>query len=945
MKTKYESKTQCVLAWLCVSTFHVTSSRRCLVCAITFSPRPLPFHPPKTLTFFFSTQPPCAPCPVNETNKHTPCFPDRCPRIRPLYSLLQAPARLQQLNDGTSSGEGVDALMVATGNSTSDAEFAFGRGSSLRAPPRRTSPFSFAPANPAKRSRSRRDEGSDALALAPGNGDCEAGDDGPETFQFSMDSRHRHAAGRPRRRAKGKGAGIAPGKAGADESAVAPLLAVAGADTFGSGGGGGRGDPGTSSGAPASRAPITNGFDMSKFRKPGEWKCQSCLVMNPPGGVKCLSCETPKAGGAEVGGGGGGGSVSGGLLSTGASTSSMFTFGSAPSGGASEGKSARPSSFTFGAPAAAAGGSGAASGSASAAPSAGAGAGAGASASPVTNGFDMTKFRKPGEWKCEACFVKNPPGSNKCLSCETVKPGASAAAPAAGGGSAFGGAGGGASGAAPSFTFGGQPAVTPAVSTASFSASAFGAVPTAALAGTAGQVTTSVNPTGSGGFTFGAQPAATAGGGDSGGGGGGGGGGGAVGTAGGASAASIPISNGFDMSKFTKPGEWKCQSCLVKNGPSVSTCLSCETPKPAGASFSSGGAASGGSLFGFDRAGAAGASATGGPSSSLPGGFRFGTDPAGSAAPAGGGSALATPSAFESTRRDDLLASASAAVARGGHFAPDFLDQPPAVVLASSPTSGPASLSPTSVPGFGFSFSGGTASGPAAPAAPVSASDTAGGAAGASAFGFRFGAPPSAAAAAPHMPAVVAPTVGVSHEASFDAAAAAAAGGGGGGGNSLFGAGSDPRVFNGPPAVSGLVSGPSAVPGLFGGPPAASASTGGGSTRAPAFTFGGGGSLPVPGGNGNANGAAGGSLFGTTPFGGGVTSNPGRSLFTFGAGGGGGGSAAGAVPNPVPASLFGTGGDGAGAGAPPSSSTIPGSSSSAAPLFTFGQNPPPPPSN
>ncbi|CAN0490095.1 unnamed protein product, partial [Scytosiphon promiscuus] len=53
---------------------------------------------------------------------------------------------------------------------------------------------------------------------------------------------------------------------------------------------------GTSSGVPASRAPITNGFDMSKFRKPGEWKCQSCLVMNPPGGVKCLSCETPKAG-------------------------------------------------------------------------------------------------------------------------------------------------------------------------------------------------------------------------------------------------------------------------------------------------------------------------------------------------------------------------------------------------------------------------------------------------------------------------------------------------------------------------------------------------------------------------------------------------------------------------------------------------------------------------
>ncbi|CAN0047355.1 unnamed protein product, partial [Choristocarpus tenellus] len=47
-------------------------------------------------------------------------------------------------------------------------------------------------------------------------------------------------------------------------------------------------------------------------------------------------------------------------------------------------------------------------------------------AAPV--GFDMSKFRKPGEWKCEACYVKNGPEDVKCLSCGTPRPGATAGA-------------------------------------------------------------------------------------------------------------------------------------------------------------------------------------------------------------------------------------------------------------------------------------------------------------------------------------------------------------------------------------------------------------------------------------------------------------------------------------------------------------------------------------
>ncbi|CAM9686564.1 unnamed protein product, partial [Ascophyllum nodosum] len=52
--------------------------------------------------------------------------------------------------------------------------------------------------------------------------------------------------------------------------------------------------------APAASTP-TNGFDMSKFVKPEEWKCEACCVRNhPPSAAKCLSCETPKSGGASA---------------------------------------------------------------------------------------------------------------------------------------------------------------------------------------------------------------------------------------------------------------------------------------------------------------------------------------------------------------------------------------------------------------------------------------------------------------------------------------------------------------------------------------------------------------------------------------------------------------------------------------------------------------------
>ena len=123
-----------------------------------------------------------------------------------------------------------------------------------------------------------------------------------------------------------------------------------------------------------SPAPAAKGFDMSLFQKPGEWKCETCLVKNPPGGDKCVSCETRKPGGVQAGG------------------------GTAASGSGSSGSTVGGALFAS---------------SATVVPS----------PAPAAKGFDMSLFQKPGEWKCGTCLVKNPPGGDTCVSCETRKPG------------------------------------------------------------------------------------------------------------------------------------------------------------------------------------------------------------------------------------------------------------------------------------------------------------------------------------------------------------------------------------------------------------------------------------------------------------------------------------------------------------------------------------------
>ena len=182
------------------------------------------------------------------------------------------------------------------------AEFAFSTSTKHRRNLTDTSarrrPF-FANIVPAKRSRPARDikgDGSGHQSLAPPADDVgDVDDESSGGFEFSG----QHAPGRRvRQRVRID--------TSATSSIVAPSvpLEVEGSTTS------------HGSYAVPSPAPAVKDFDMSLFRKPGEWKCEACLVKNPSGGDKCLSCEIPKPGA-----GGGGAAVAAGSGELGAMSS------------------------------------------------------------------------------------------------------------------------------------------------------------------------------------------------------------------------------------------------------------------------------------------------------------------------------------------------------------------------------------------------------------------------------------------------------------------------------------------------------------------------------------------------------------------------------------------------------------------------------------------------
>lgn len=260
------------------------------------------------------------------------------------------------------------------------------------------------------------------------------------------------------------------------------------------------------------------------------WTCDLCMLKNPASAVeKCTICEAPKPGAKA------------------AAPSAPAAPPSVPSGG-----------FSFGAKPAA----------------------------------PAPKLIADGEWTCDTCMLKNPGSAKeKCTICEAPKPGAKAAAPS----------GPPAPPSVPSggFSFGAKPASTSApklITDGDWTCNTCmlknpgsakekcticeAPKPGAKAAAPSGPPAPPSVP--SGGFSFGAKPAAPA---------------------------STP--------KLITDGDWTCDTCMLKNpGTAKEKCTICEAPKP-----------------GAKAAAPAGLPA---PPSVPSGGFSFGAKPAApSAAPAG----------------------------------------------------------------------------------------------------------------------------------------------------------------------------------------------------------------------------------------------------------------------------------------------------------------------
>eukprot|EP00063_Salmo_salar_P054570 XP_014029405.1 PREDICTED: E3 SUMO-protein ligase RanBP2-like isoform X4 [Salmo salar] len=184
--------------------------------------------------------------------------------------------------------------------------------------------------------------------------------------------------------------------------------------------------------SPNSSAPQVTNFAAQFAKKDGEWHCDVCYVRNPATIMQCVACqtanpnslsETDRKLATETKG-----------FTSGAASVRGFTFGfgadlskdTSSAGSIGKGFGAFgaqiPSSFTFGT-----------SGTTSI-PAAGFGAqfvmkkettaGVAAESKPSTMPFGAQFGKKPGQWECDACLVRNEEFASSCVSCQTPNPAA-----------------------------------------------------------------------------------------------------------------------------------------------------------------------------------------------------------------------------------------------------------------------------------------------------------------------------------------------------------------------------------------------------------------------------------------------------------------------------------------------------------------------------------------
>uniref|UniRef100_A0A8K9XMR7 E3 SUMO-protein ligase RanBP2 n=1 Tax=Oncorhynchus mykiss TaxID=8022 RepID=A0A8K9XMR7_ONCMY len=211
---------------------------------------------------------------------------------------------------------------------------------------------------------------------------------------------------------------------------------------------------------PKLSAPLATNFAAQFAKKYGEWDCDVCCVRNAAKVMQCVACQTANPNAPSKLDSAPATDIKG--FTSGAASVGGFTFGfgadsskdtsSAGSIGKGFGSFGAqiPSSFTFGTKSK-------------------------PSTMPFGSGFGVQFGINPGQWDCDTCTLRNEAFANRCLSCQTPNPSGKPAA--------------------------GAPAL-----------------------------------------------------------------------------ATLSIGSGFGAQFGKKPGQWECDTCLVRNEESASSCVSCQTP-------------------------------------------------------------------------------------------------------------------------------------------------------------------------------------------------------------------------------------------------------------------------------------------------------------------------------------------------------------------------------
>ncbi|XP_041739296.2 LOW QUALITY PROTEIN: E3 SUMO-protein ligase RanBP2-like [Coregonus clupeaformis] len=184
---------------------------------------------------------------------------------------------------------------------------------------------------------------------------------------------------------------------------------------------------------PKPSAPETTNFAAKFAKKYGEWDCDVCCARNAAKVMQCVACQTDNPNAPSKPDSAPATDIKG--FTSGAASVGGFTFGfgadsskdtsSAGSIGKGFGSFGAqiPPSFTFGT-----------SGTTSI-PAAGFGAQFGKrqettkvaveskpSTMPFGSGFGVQFVKKPGQWDCDTCAVRNEASANSCVSCQTLNP-------------------------------------------------------------------------------------------------------------------------------------------------------------------------------------------------------------------------------------------------------------------------------------------------------------------------------------------------------------------------------------------------------------------------------------------------------------------------------------------------------------------------------------------